>query len=161
MSWRRAWPARAVAAALVLALAAPVAAEPIILLPGQSAPSEGLFITAEELKSLIELLRDADTAKAVSDTLKAAIASKDAELAKLTTALAEKDKALRDQELALVRAEERDKIRAEMDKRDTVHIERLMALLKAEREQRNKEKLLALIPILGAVLILFGAGSLF
>ena len=139
------WPARAVAALLVLALAAPVAAEPLILLPGQSVTSEGVFITAEDVKTLIELLRDADTAKAVSETLKAAIASKDAEIAKLVVALGEKDKAIRDQEIALIRAEEREKLRAEMDAKDTALVGRLMALLEAERKQRNMERLLSLI----------------
>ena len=159
MSWRHGWPARAVAAALLVAFAAPVAAEPIILRPGQSAPSEGLFITAEELKTLIEFLRDADTTKAVSETLKAAIASKDAEIAKLVVALGEKDKAIRDQEIALIRAEEREKLRAEMDARSTVLVTQLMELLEKERKQRNMERLLSLIPVFGVLAAVFLLGG--
>ena len=159
MSWQRGWPARAVAGLLVLALAAPVAAEPLILEPGQPAPVQGVFVDGEQLKTLIELLRDAETAKAIAETLKAAIASKDAEIAKLISALAEKDKAIRDQEIAMVRAEEREKLRGEMDAKDTARITQLMDLLKEERKQRNLERLLSLIPVFGVLAAVFLLGG--
>lgn len=160
MSWRIVCASLLAAVAWILLAGAAWAGEPVILEPGQAAPERGIFLTDELQRRLNEVLRDGETAKAVVETLKAAVAAKDEEIAGLKRELAEREGEAHKREIALAKAEERDRLRAEMDAKLEARVKELMELLREERAARKWERILGAVPFVGAVLLLLGVGGL-
>lgn len=148
------------------------AADPVVveLETGQPAPTAGFLFNEAAILKTIEDGRDLKALRAQLETMSAALATKDQETAHLREALQKMTEAARDRELALVRAEERDRIRAEIDAKNTAMLDRMeraleksdAALTRAERrigqlESRSGWAVTA-SGILGLLLGLFGGG---
>ena len=139
--------------------------EVVDLAPGQAAPTAGLLFDLEALTRLIEVLRDGDEAKAVVETLRAALAAKDAESNALREALDRGKAEARAREEALIRSDEREKLRAESVALLKDALAEYRAALteareeiRALRKQAAWDRVLGAIPLVGAVLLLFGMG---
>ena len=139
--------------------------EVVELAPGQPAPSAGLLFDLEALTRLIEVLRDGEEAKAIAETLRAALAAKDQETTSLREAVERGKAEARAREEALIRADEREKLRAESvallkdalaEYREALKEAR--EEIRALRKQAAWDRVLGAIPLVGAVLLLFGMG---
>lgn len=161
MSWQRGCGRQGVACGVLICFLASVAsAEPTIVQPSDVISAPGLYLTEPDATKLTELLRDADAAKAIVETQQAALAARDRQIAELLEQVKQLQTAARAQEIALAKAEERDRIRAEIDAKQEMMLKQLVEVLKEERRQRSIERVLSLVPIIGAALILLGFGGL-
>lgn len=149
MSWATS-PGRVLALALAIVLMVPPAAaaqgpasvpaagaaavpgDPVRVLEvhaGQPAPADGIVFDEAALRRLVEDLRDLRTARASLQEKSETMARLDRQVAELTGALDAMQKAYRLQELALAKAEERDRIRAEMDAKSSAVMDRMESAL--------------------------------
>ena len=136
-----------------------------ICFPVWASGQDSLTLDAENAIKLEELLRDGDAAKALVETLRAALAAKNQEIGELREGLA----AAKRQEAATleerIRADEREKQAAESIAllKDAL-AEYRSALteareeIRALRKQAAWDRVLGAIPLVGAVLLLFGMG---
>jgi hypothetical protein len=137
----------------------------LVLLPWPASAQDILVLDAENAIKLEELLRDGDAARALAETLKAVLATKEQENAALREALERgKAEAAATRE-ALIRADERDTLRAESvallkdalaEYRD--YAKEAREEIKALRKQAAIDKVLGAIPLIGMALLLFGFG---
>lgn len=98
----------------------------------QPAPAAGFLFDEVAVRRLIEDLRDLRAAQAVVETQKAALAARERELGELRDALAQMNQAYRQQEIALAKAEERERIRAEIDAKAAAMFQRLEKLIERQ-----------------------------
>lgn len=137
----------------------------LLLLPAPVRGQDVLTLDAENAIKLEELLRDGDAARALVETLKAALATRDQEIAELREGLA----AAKRQEAATleerIRQDERSKLHAESiallkdalaEYREALKEAREET--KALRKQAAIDRVLGAIPLLGLVMVLFGVG---
>lgn len=124
-----------------------------------------LTLDAENAIKLEELLRDGDEMRSLVETLKAALATKDQENAALREAIERGKAESAARAEAMIRADERDKLRAESiallkdaltEYRDALKEAR--EEIKAMRKQAAWDRVLGAIPLVGMALILFGFG---
>jgi len=133
------------------------------LVPGQPAPTAGRLLDDEAIAKLVQVLREGDDAKALAETLRAALEAVRAESAELRAALAGAKAENAANREALIRADERDKLRAEsIGLLKDALAEYRAALSEARQEireqrtQASRDRLLSALPLIGTFLILFG-----
>lgn len=124
-----------------------------------------LTLDAEDAIKLEELLRDGDAAKALVETLRAALAAKDQEIGELREGLA----AAKRQEAATLEERIRQDERAKLHGEQVALLKEALAEyraalteareeIRALRKQAAWDRVLGAIPLVGAVLLLFGMG---
>lgn len=137
----------------------------LLLCPGAAWAQDVLTLDAEDAIKLEELLRDGDKLRALVETLTATLATKEQETAALREALDRGKAESTATREALIRADERDKLRAESIGLLKDALAEYREALKEAREetralrkQASLDRVLAAIPILGAFLLFFGLG---
>lgn len=94
-----------------------VSAQPPQIQKGQPAPMDGLLFSLDYVQQTLDRLAESDNFKAQNESLKAEISVLKEQIALLKTAVQNYAAADKNREEALIRADEREKLRAEMDEK--------------------------------------------
>lgn len=94
-----------------------VSAQPPQIRQGETAPLDGLLFSLDYIQKALDLLAEGENMKAQNETLVAEISVLKEQVALLKTAVQNYAAADKAREEALIRADEREKLRAEMDEK--------------------------------------------
>jgi hypothetical protein len=102
---------------LLLFCASTVVAQPPQVLQGQPAPLDGLLFSLDYIQQTLDLLYEGENLKSQNESLKAEISVLKEQITLLKAAVQNYAAADKNREEALIRADEREKLRAEMDEK--------------------------------------------
>jgi uncharacterized membrane protein len=153
---------KAIAAALVVVLilvaAMPAAAERQTIHQGEPAPYDGMIYDAAGVQLLIEDYRDLDEAKRLVTSKDGQLTDAKAAAEKQALALTELKEALDKERLALAFERGRAQGYKDTEAERAATLATIKEMLAEERSSRRWEKILSIIPIIGAAALLFTGG---